>query len=96
MDINCGSIIDGQATLQEMGQSIFDLLLRTASGQKSKSEIVGMGENEFAPWQIGVLARRLSAAPGRVTSWLNSLALWSGFSVPPAWTRTRPKRWPRR
>jgi altronate hydrolase len=56
MDINCGSIIDGQATLQEMGQSIFDLLLRTASGQKSKSEIVGMGENEFAPWQIGVLA----------------------------------------
>jgi altronate hydrolase len=56
MDINCGSIIDGQATLQEMGQAIFDLLLRTASGQKSKSEIVGMGENEFAPWQIGVLA----------------------------------------
>jgi altronate hydrolase len=56
MDINCGSIIDGEANLQEMGLAIFELILRTASGEKSKSEIVGMGENEFAPWQIGVLA----------------------------------------
>ena len=56
MDINCGTIIDGETTLQEMGQQIFELILRTASGQKSKSELVGMGENEFAPWPIGVLA----------------------------------------
>lgn len=56
MDINCGTIIDGDATLQDMGQQIFELILRTASGEKSKSEIVGMGENEFAPWPIGVLA----------------------------------------
>lgn len=56
MDINCGTVIDGQATLQDMGQQIFELILRTASGQKTKSEIVGMGENEFAPWPIGVLA----------------------------------------
>ncbi|MDO8248486.1 MAG: UxaA family hydrolase [Rhodoferax sp.] len=56
MDINCGTIIDGEATLQDLGQQIFELILRTASGQKSKSEIVGMGENEFAPWPIGVLA----------------------------------------
>jgi len=56
MDMNCGTIIDGDATLQDMGQQIFELILRTASGEKSKSEIVGMGENEFAPWPIGVLA----------------------------------------
>lgn len=56
MDINRGPVIEGEATLQDMGQQIFELILRTASGQKSKSEIVGMGENEFAPWPIGVLA----------------------------------------
>ncbi|CAM3460910.1 altronate dehydratase family protein [Polaromonas hydrogenivorans] len=56
MDLNCGTIIDGEATLQDVGRQIFELILRTASGQKSKSEIVGMGENEFAPWPIGVLA----------------------------------------
>jgi altronate hydrolase len=56
MDINRGPVIDGEATLQDMGQQIFELILRTASGQKSKSEIVGMGENEFTPWPIGVLA----------------------------------------
>jgi altronate hydrolase len=56
MDINCGSIIDGESDLQTTGQAIFELILRTASGLKSKSELVGMGENEFAPWPIGVLA----------------------------------------
>ena len=56
MDINCGTIIDGESDLQTMGQAIFELILRTASGLKSKSELVGMGENEFAPWPIGVLA----------------------------------------
>ena len=56
MGIHCGTIIDGEWDLQTMGQAIFELILRTASGLKSKSELVGMGENEFAPWPIGVLA----------------------------------------
>lgn len=56
MDINCGVVIDGEATLQEVGQRIFDLMLKVASGEKSKSELAGLGENEFAPWPIGVLA----------------------------------------
>lgn len=56
MDINCGEIIDGTATLEEMGQRIFDLLLRTASGEKSKSEMLGLGRYEFVPWQIGVMS----------------------------------------
>lgn len=56
MDINCGVVIDGDADLEQMGQAIFEQLLRHASGEKTKSEIAGVGENEFAPWPIGVLA----------------------------------------
>ena len=54
MDINCGPVIDGTRTLDEMGQEIFDHVLRVASGQKSKSEALGVGEEEFVPWPIGV------------------------------------------
>ncbi|HET9147481.1 MAG TPA: altronate dehydratase family protein [Acetobacteraceae bacterium] len=56
MDINCGEILDGTVTLGEMGERIFRLLLRTASGGKSKSELLGVGRYEFVPWQIGVMS----------------------------------------
>ncbi len=55
MDINCGEIIDGACDVQTMGQRIFDLVLSTASGQQSKSEKHGYGQNEFVPWQIGAV-----------------------------------------
>ena len=55
MDINCGEIIDGKASIQEMGQRIFDLVLATASGEPSKSEKHGYGQNEFVPWQVGAV-----------------------------------------
>ena len=55
MDINCGPVIDGEKTLEQIGQEIFDLILKTASGEKTKSEALGVGEEEFCPWQIGVL-----------------------------------------
>ncbi|WP_172297714.1 UxaA family hydrolase [Pseudoruegeria sp. HB172150] len=54
MDINCGPVIDGTKTLDEMGQEIFEKILAVASGEKSKSEALGVGEEEFAPWPIGV------------------------------------------
>ncbi|HEY3049069.1 MAG TPA: altronate dehydratase family protein [Polaromonas sp.] len=55
MDINCGEIIDGGASIQEMGQRIFELVLATASGEQSKSEKHGYGQNEFVPWQVGAV-----------------------------------------
>jgi altronate hydrolase len=55
MDINCGPVIDGTATLDQMGEEIFARILDIASGEKSKSEALGVGEDEFIPWQIGVL-----------------------------------------
>lgn len=56
IDINCGEILDGTATMQQMGQRIFELMLRTASGERSKSELLGLGDHEFVPWQIGVMS----------------------------------------
>ena len=53
MDINCGVIVDGKASIEEVGQQFFELIVRTASGQKSKSEQWGYGEDEFAPWILG-------------------------------------------
>ena len=53
MDINCGTIVDGEETIQENGKRIFELILRTASGQKTKSEALGIGDDEFEPWKIG-------------------------------------------
>jgi altronate hydrolase len=55
MDINCGEIIDGAASIQEMGERIFRQVLATASGEPSKSEQHGYGQNEFVPWQVGAV-----------------------------------------
>ena len=56
MDINCGQVIDGSKNLDEMGEEIFEHILAIASGKASKSEEMEVGEDEFVPWQIGVLA----------------------------------------
>ena len=55
MDINCGTIADGERTVDELGREIFDYLLAVAGGQPSKSEELGYGDNEFVPWHIGTV-----------------------------------------
>ncbi|MEZ5853799.1 MAG: altronate dehydratase family protein [Hyphomicrobiaceae bacterium] len=52
MDINCGDIVDG-VSIEEKGAEIFDFLLRTASGARTKSEELGYGDAEYVPWVIG-------------------------------------------
>lgn len=51
MDINAGAIADGERTVQQVGREIFDTILRVASGEKTKAEI--LGHKEFVPWRIG-------------------------------------------
>jgi altronate hydrolase len=51
MDINAGVIADGDKTIQQVGREIFDMMLRVASGEKTKAEI--LGHHEFVPWRIG-------------------------------------------
>ena len=52
MDINCGVILEG-TPLPEVGRQIFEEIVAVASGKRSKSELSGVGEEEFAPWIIG-------------------------------------------
>ena len=51
MDINCGTIVDGTETVQDAGRRIFDHILAVASGERTRSEDLDVGEAEFAPWQ---------------------------------------------
>jgi altronate hydrolase len=55
IDLNCGTVADGQLTIEEMGQQIFELILRVASGEETKSEQLGYGDNEFVPWQLSTV-----------------------------------------
>ena len=55
MDLNCGEIVDGSCSIADMGQRIFDMILKAASGEPTKSEQHGYGQNEFVPWQVGAV-----------------------------------------
>jgi len=55
MDINCGGIADGDKSIDQVGREIFELVLETASGRKTKSEELGFGDDEFIPWQLGAV-----------------------------------------
>jgi altronate hydrolase len=52
MDVNCGVILDGDTTVDEVGEQIFQRILATASGEKTKSEQLGVGDDEFMPWPL--------------------------------------------
>lgn len=56
MDINCGVVIDGECTVAELGQRIFEQILRHASGEQTKSELLGLGDHEFVPWHMGIVS----------------------------------------
>jgi len=52
IDIDCSGVLEGQS-IADAGAMIFDALLATASGKRTKSEALGVGEFEFVPWQLG-------------------------------------------
>jgi len=51
MDINAGAIADGEKSVAEVGAEIFEMLLRVASGERTRAE--RLGHHEFVPWRIG-------------------------------------------
>ncbi|WP_206453301.1 UxaA family hydrolase [Aurantimonas marina] len=53
MDVDAGRIVSEGRSIEELGREIYDMLLRVASGEMSKSEAQGLGDYEFVPWQIG-------------------------------------------
>jgi altronate hydrolase len=56
MDINCGVVIDGELSVPELGQQIFEQILRHASGERTRSEALGLGDHEFVPWHLGIVS----------------------------------------
>jgi altronate hydrolase len=54
MDINAGKVLDG-ITLDQLGEEIFEEILAVASGKKTKSELAGVGQEEFNPWILGAI-----------------------------------------
>ncbi|MFY9256031.1 MAG: altronate dehydratase family protein [Fuerstiella sp.] len=52
MDINAGTILEG-ASIESVGQQIFESIIATASGQNTLSEAQGIGDEEFCPWFPG-------------------------------------------
>lgn len=54
MDINAGKVLDG-VSLDDLGQEIFEKLLAVASGERTKSELAGVGEEEYNPWILGAM-----------------------------------------
>ncbi|WP_417605257.1 UxaA family hydrolase [Primorskyibacter flagellatus] len=55
MDVNCGDIISEGVSLKDKGRNIFEMFIRIASGEQTKSEELGFGGVEFVPWQIGAV-----------------------------------------
>ncbi|TWT58527.1 D-galactarate dehydratase [Thalassoglobus neptunius] len=53
MDLNAGRILDGEATVEQVGEELFEMLIAVASGEQTKSEQQGIGDEEFCPWTPG-------------------------------------------
>ncbi|HZE06244.1 MAG TPA: UxaA family hydrolase, partial [Solirubrobacteraceae bacterium] len=55
MDVDCGPVLTGEATVAELGDAVFEQIVAVASGRLTKSEEFGFGDEEFAPWQLGAV-----------------------------------------
>ncbi|MGI9389414.1 MAG: UxaA family hydrolase [Boseongicola sp.] len=55
MDLNCGDIVSEGVSIADKGEELFELILRIASGEQTRSEELGFGGAEFVPWQMGAV-----------------------------------------
>ncbi|MCG7494443.1 UxaA family hydrolase [Thalassobius sp. Cn5-15] len=55
MDLNCGDIVSDGVSIEDKGEELLELMIRVASGERTKSEELGFGGVEFVPWQIGAV-----------------------------------------
>lgn len=55
MDLNCGGIADGTASVEGVGAQIFERIVAVASGERTVSEELDLGQDEFVPWQLGTV-----------------------------------------
>jgi len=55
MDINAGTVVSGDESIEEAGRRIFETVIAVAEGKKTLSEVYDYGDNEFVPWQVGAV-----------------------------------------
>jgi altronate hydrolase len=55
MDFDCGPVLDGSASVAQLGDALFAEILAVASGRHTKSEELDVGDEEFNPWQLGAV-----------------------------------------
>jgi altronate hydrolase len=53
IDINTGSIIEGEETIEEAGERILNFVIEVASGNQQVHAQVH-GQDDFIPWKRGV------------------------------------------
>jgi altronate hydrolase len=53
IDIDCGPIISGEKTIEQMGEEILDFVIEVASGN-IKPKAVQLNQDDFIPWKRGV------------------------------------------
>lgn len=53
IDINCGTIIEGDETIQQAGERILNYVIQVASGE-AEPKSVKLGQDDFIPWKRGV------------------------------------------
>ena len=53
IDINTGPIIDGDKSIQEMGEDILEYCIKAASGEITP-KAVQLNQDDFIPWKRGV------------------------------------------
>ncbi|EBW3718713.1 altronate dehydratase [Salmonella enterica] len=55
MDVNCGTIVEGEETIEQAGERIYQRLIGMASGARTRSEELGYGSQEFVPWIMNAI-----------------------------------------
>ncbi|MBL7731249.1 MAG: altronate dehydratase [Chitinophagaceae bacterium] len=53
IDIDCGPVIEGEKTIQEMGEDILEYCIKAASGEVIPKAVL-LNQDDFIPWKRGV------------------------------------------
>jgi altronate hydrolase len=53
MDINCGTIIEGEETIEQSAMRMLNYVIEVASGIKQPKAVL-LGQDDFIPWKRGV------------------------------------------
>ncbi len=53
IDFDCGPIVAGETTIEEMGEAMLESVIKVASGEmRTKAEL--LGQDDFIPWKRGI------------------------------------------